>query len=251
VCYTTTKKSIVRAALFFALFSSLFPLSIECLKSRHPTFYVILLARAPHACARVRCAYLVTNGAAPVNASSATPLTHCNLLTARIDPRADAMSGWEQQQQQQQHGGTPTRQYHEQQRSPYRGGGGGGGGAGLSPRGGGGGGLSPLQGLSLLPGPEISAMAVADAIFEEIRASGTETRAPEREISLLHPHSISPPSPHRDERQRERDAHTHTTLPSENHKTPIPLAQGAHNPLSPPPPASSSSKKPKNQKHNQ
>jgi hypothetical protein len=102
VCYTTTKKSIVRAALFFALFSSLFPLSIECLKSRHPTFYVILLARAPHACARVRCAYLVTNGAAPVNASSATPLTHCNLLTARIDPRADAMSGWEQQQQQQQ-----------------------------------------------------------------------------------------------------------------------------------------------------
>ena len=50
----------------------------------------------------------------------------------------------------------------------------------------GGGGLSPLNSEGLMQGPEITAMAVADAIFEEIRASGTDTRAPERTL-LTHP----------------------------------------------------------------
>ena len=40
------------------------------------------------------------------------------------------------------------------------------------------GGPSPYQG-GVAPGPELPAMAIADAIFDEIRASGTETRAPE------------------------------------------------------------------------
>jgi hypothetical protein len=47
-----------------------------------------------------------------------------------------------------------------------------------SPYRGGGGGHSPLGAAP--PGPELPAMAIADVIFEELRASGSDTRAAER-----------------------------------------------------------------------
>ena len=73
----------------------------------------------------------------------------------------------------------------------YRGGGGAGGGAhggpgahspyGRSP------GFSP-QGSPMGPGPPITAMAIADAIFDEIRNSGTDVKKPES----TRPHGVAP-----------------------------------------------------------
>lgn len=73
----------------------------------------------------------------------------------------------------------------------YRGGGGAGGGAhggpgahspyGRSP------GFSP-QGRPMGPGPPITAMAIADAIFDEIRNSGTDVKKPESTL----PHGVAP-----------------------------------------------------------
>ena len=80
----------------------------------------------------------------------------------------------------------------------YRGGGGAGGGAhggpgahsppyGRSP------GFSP-QGRPMGPGPPITAMAIADAIFDEIRNSGTDVKKPES----TRPHGVAPhPQPPR------------------------------------------------------
>ena len=80
-----------------------------------------------------------------------------NTETGRTMQHRGGAVGWEQQQQ---YGSTPVRPHGGGGGSPYRGGFGGGAG--------GGGGLSPLQGGGLMQGPEINAMAVADAIFEEL-----------------------------------------------------------------------------------
>ena len=80
------------------------------------------------------------------------------------------MSGWDQRACAAQTSGvaTPARGGRDQpSRSPH--------GAQPNDRWGG---PSPYQG-GVAPGPELPAMAIADAIFDEIRASGTETRAPE------------------------------------------------------------------------